>query len=129
MILPIWHGITREDLLQYGPAFADRLAKNSIADSYDDIVKSLLEMLGRPVALRIHPCDLAQTNHANTVKPSRMSWLMRDTMRRASPRRGFMRTFARSGVPGQFTFENSEGACSKAIRKKLRSTSSSTTAL
>jgi hypothetical protein len=49
VILPIWHGITREDLLQYGPAFADRLAKNSIADSYEDIVTSLLEMLDRPV--------------------------------------------------------------------------------
>jgi hypothetical protein len=47
VILPIWHGITRADLIQYGPAFADRLAKISSADSYGDIVESLLEMLGR----------------------------------------------------------------------------------
>jgi TIR domain len=47
VILPIWHGITRDDLIQYSPAFADRLAKNSVADSYDDIVSSLLGMLGR----------------------------------------------------------------------------------
>jgi len=47
VILPIWHGITREDLIGYSPAFADRLAKNSITDSYTDIVESLLTMLGR----------------------------------------------------------------------------------
>jgi hypothetical protein len=48
LILPIWHGITRDDLLQYSPAFADRLAMISAADSYDDIVKGLLALLGRP---------------------------------------------------------------------------------
>lgn len=48
VILPIWHGITRDDLIEYSPAFADRLAKNSITDSYSDIVESLLSMLGRP---------------------------------------------------------------------------------
>ena len=47
LILPIWHGITREDLIQYSPAFADRLAKISSTDSYADIVESLLVMLGR----------------------------------------------------------------------------------
>jgi hypothetical protein len=48
VILPIWHGITRDDLIEYSPAFADRLAKNSITDSFGDIVESLLSMLGRP---------------------------------------------------------------------------------
>jgi hypothetical protein len=47
VILPIWHGITRDDLIQYSPAFADRLAKISSTDSYRDIVESLLAMLGR----------------------------------------------------------------------------------
>jgi hypothetical protein len=50
VILPIWHGITREDLIEYSPAFADRLAKNSITNSHADIVRSLLSMLGRPVS-------------------------------------------------------------------------------
>ena len=48
VILPIWHGIVRDDLIEYSPAFADRLAKNSITDSHADIVESLLTMLGRP---------------------------------------------------------------------------------
>ena len=46
MILPIWHGVTREELIAYSPAFADRLAKNPATDSYQDIVRSLLAMLG-----------------------------------------------------------------------------------
>jgi hypothetical protein len=48
VILPIWHGITRDDLIEYSPAFADRLAKDSITDSYADIVESLRSMLGHP---------------------------------------------------------------------------------
>lgn len=38
LILPIWHGITREDLLEYSPGFADRLAKISELDSHAAIV-------------------------------------------------------------------------------------------
>jgi len=47
IIVPIWHGITRDDLVQYGAGFGDRLAKISSKDSYDDIVESLLGLLGR----------------------------------------------------------------------------------
>jgi hypothetical protein len=47
LILPIWHGITRDDLLQYSPAFADRLAKISGTDSFEDIVHSFRALLGR----------------------------------------------------------------------------------
>jgi hypothetical protein len=54
VILPIWHGITHADLIQYSPAFADRLAKISSTDSYGDIVESLLEMLGRSKSQESH---------------------------------------------------------------------------
>lgn len=47
IILPIWHDITRDDLLQYSAGFADRLAKVSSKDSHEDIVESLLGLLGR----------------------------------------------------------------------------------
>jgi hypothetical protein len=46
LVLPIWHGVTRDDLVEYSPAFADRLAKISSTDSYRDIVQSLISMLG-----------------------------------------------------------------------------------
>jgi hypothetical protein len=47
IILPIWHGIGHEDILQYDPALADRLAKVSDTDGYPDIVKSALKVLGQ----------------------------------------------------------------------------------
>lgn len=47
VVLPIWHGVTRDDLLLYSPAFADRLAKISSSDDYDDIVSTLKQMLGK----------------------------------------------------------------------------------
>ena len=47
-ILPIWHEVTYEDVLKYSPALAQRLAKSSADDCNDDIVNSVLLMLGRP---------------------------------------------------------------------------------
>lgn len=49
LLLPIWHGIGRDDLLEYSPALADRLAKIAGRDSLDDIVESLLKLMERPV--------------------------------------------------------------------------------
>jgi hypothetical protein len=50
LILPIWHGITRDDFLKYGPAsFADRLAKDSQRDSIEDIVSAVKRKIGSAV--------------------------------------------------------------------------------
>lgn len=45
VILPIWHNVKRDDLLEYGPALADRLAKDSRADSVENIVLELKRLL------------------------------------------------------------------------------------
>jgi hypothetical protein len=47
VILPIWHNIKQEDLLAYGPALADRIAKNSRTDAIEEIVKEVQSMLLR----------------------------------------------------------------------------------
>lgn len=47
VILPIWHDISRDDLVDYSPAFADRLAKRSDKDSIEEIVIGVKERLGR----------------------------------------------------------------------------------
>lgn len=47
LVLPIWHGVRREDLLQYSPMLADRIAKITDTDSYDDIVAALKKLLGK----------------------------------------------------------------------------------
>ena len=45
VVLPIWHNITRDDLLEYGPSLADRIAKDSRADTIDQIVVELKHLL------------------------------------------------------------------------------------
>lgn len=45
VVLPIWHNITDKELLQYSPAFADRIALISKRDSISDIVKALKRLL------------------------------------------------------------------------------------
>jgi hypothetical protein len=47
IILPIWHAIEHEDLVNYDPALSDRLAKVSATDGIPDIVRSALQALGR----------------------------------------------------------------------------------
>jgi len=66
-ILPIWHGITREDLLEYSPGLADRLAKVSSSDSHENIVNSLCEMLGRSAPHAPHEVGAASEVNGETV--------------------------------------------------------------
>lgn len=50
LVLPIWHEISRDDLLAYSPGLADRLAVMSANESYEAIVERLREILSRPAA-------------------------------------------------------------------------------
>jgi hypothetical protein len=47
VILPIWHDISREDMLAYSPALADRLAKRSDKDEIADIVQEIKNLLDK----------------------------------------------------------------------------------
>ena len=47
VILPIWHNVTRDDVLGYSPALADRLAKKSGSDDFLTIVAELKDLLGK----------------------------------------------------------------------------------
>ncbi len=47
IILPIWHDISREDILKYSPSLADRLAKRSGEDEITSIVQELKDLLGK----------------------------------------------------------------------------------
>lgn len=44
VILPIWHDISREDVLKYSPPLADRVAKRSDQETIEDIVAALTAM-------------------------------------------------------------------------------------
>lgn len=45
VVLPIWHNVTRDDVLQYSPALADRVALNSSMLSIDQLAKLLSDVL------------------------------------------------------------------------------------
>jgi len=45
VILPIWHGITREDVLTYSPSLADKLALNSAHKTIPELADELVTVL------------------------------------------------------------------------------------
>lgn len=46
IILPVWHGVRREDVATYSPMLADRVAVSS-AKGIDSVVKGIMEAVGR----------------------------------------------------------------------------------
>lgn len=45
VILPIWHGITREDILRYSPSLADKLAIDSKTNTIQQMVSSVASVI------------------------------------------------------------------------------------
>lgn len=44
ILLPVWHGVTRSDILAYSPPLADKVATSS-ADGIDEVVRKLCEVI------------------------------------------------------------------------------------
>ncbi len=110
IILPIWHGITRDDLLQYGAGFADRLAKISSKDSYEDIVESLLALLGRskPQKADVANGTVLVVTEPAQAKPNAIAYAWYETTgENAAKAKAFIRPSTKQD--GWFTFENSFG--------------------
>jgi diguanylate cyclase (GGDEF)-like protein len=110
IILPIWHGITRDDLLQYGPGFADRLAKMSSTDSYENIVESLLGLLGRDsFGQRNAGADLV--SHQAPLAMPKANAIAYAWYETTGPNAATVKAFIRPSTQqdGWFTFESSLG--------------------
>ena len=45
VILPIWHNVTRKNIMKYSPPLADKVAINSKEKSIEDIAEKLAEVL------------------------------------------------------------------------------------
>jgi hypothetical protein len=109
IILPIWHGVTRDDLLKYGAAFADRLAKPS-TDSNEDIAESVLALLGRPKPRKpgaTYDAAASATKPAQT-KPNAIAYAWYETTGSdAVKAQAFIRPSTQQY--GRFTFEDSFG--------------------
>lgn len=110
IILPIWHGITRDDFLQYGAGFADRLAKISSKDSYEDIVESLLALLGRskPQEADVTNSTVSVVAEPAQAKPNAIAYAWYETTgENGAKAKAFIRPSTKQD--GWFTFENSFG--------------------
>jgi hypothetical protein len=110
IILPIWHGITRDDLLKYGAGFADRLAKISSKDSYEDIVESLLALLGRPKPQEAHVTNgtVSLVTEPAQAKPNAIAYAWYETTGKdAGKAKAFIRPSLKQD--GWYSFENSFG--------------------
>ncbi len=46
VLLPIWHGVGRNDILQYSPPLADRLAIDSTKSSIEEMVSAIASAIG-----------------------------------------------------------------------------------
>jgi hypothetical protein len=44
IILPIWHNITKKEVIDYSPSLADKLARNTAIDTVEDIAKEIADV-------------------------------------------------------------------------------------
>lgn len=44
-MLPIWHNITKDEVIAYSPTLADKVARNTATDSIDDIASEIVELI------------------------------------------------------------------------------------
>ena len=44
-VLPIWHNITKDEVIAYSPTLADKLARNTAIDSIEDIATEVAELI------------------------------------------------------------------------------------
>ena len=50
VLLPIWHNITKDEVISYSPSLADKLARNTTMQTVEEIAEEIVEVvLGEPV--------------------------------------------------------------------------------
>ena len=45
VMLPIWHGITKQEVLDYSPSLADKVARNTTSYTIDEIAAEIIELI------------------------------------------------------------------------------------
>jgi hypothetical protein len=108
LILPIWHDITRDELIRYSPAFADRLAMDSSKHTNADIVESLLTMLDRrnPQERPVTVSKAAAMRGQGQAQPNMVAYAFYETKgENAKQAKIYVRLCA--SIDGWLAFENS----------------------
>ena len=45
IILPIWHNITKKEVIDYSPSLADKLARNTAINTVEEISNEIAELI------------------------------------------------------------------------------------
>src|SRR5262249_23791121 len=45
LLLPIWHNITKKELIQYSPSLADKLARSTATHTIEEIAAEIIEVI------------------------------------------------------------------------------------
>ena len=45
VLLPIWHGITKQEVLDYSPSLADKVARNTASYTVEEIAEEIAELI------------------------------------------------------------------------------------
>lgn len=45
VILPIWHEITKQEVINYSPSLADRVARNTATNTIEEIAKEIADLI------------------------------------------------------------------------------------
>ena len=45
VLLPIWHGITKQEVLDYSPSLADKVARNTASYTVEEIAEEITELI------------------------------------------------------------------------------------
>lgn len=52
VLLPIWHNITKDEVVSYSPSLADKLARNTTMQTVEEIAEEIIEVvLGEPIEI------------------------------------------------------------------------------
>ncbi len=52
VLLPIWHNITKDEVVSYSPSLADKLARNTTMQTAEEIAEEIVEvLLGEPIEI------------------------------------------------------------------------------
>jgi hypothetical protein len=45
VLLPIWHNITKKEVIQYSPSLADKLARSTATHTVEEIAAEIIEVI------------------------------------------------------------------------------------
>lgn len=47
ILLPIWHEITKQEVVNYSPSLADKVARNTLSNTVDEIAEEIFDLISR----------------------------------------------------------------------------------